>query len=122
MENDFVEKMYDKIKPDEKEPDLVEGACALIYLIIVVPVAVAGTFIDGWAMVTLWRWFVMGAFGLVALQMKTAIGIALIFDLFKSRYVNYNKPMKKLLPTFLFMALIFPLTAVGFGWLVLLFL
>lgn len=99
------------------------------YVVIAIAISVYGTALKGWAMVTLWAWFVIPTFGLPALTMPVAIGLGFLLHLFQ--YIDFNsieqhqdkEPdlLLKSVKTFMF-ATLFPLFSVGCGWLVKLFI
>jgi hypothetical protein len=99
------------------------------YAVIAIAISVYGTVLKGWAMVTLWAWFVIPAFGLQALTMPVAIGLGFLLHLFQ--YIDFNSIeahqdkdpnlLMKSIKSFMF-ATLFPLFSVGGGWLVKLFM
>jgi hypothetical protein len=89
--------------------------------------AVAGVFLNGWVLATLWGWFVVGTFGLPALGVLKAFGLMLLIRFLTvipdtDRWTNLSKldkdeQMKRSLVTFLTLAL-YPLLTLGIGWIV----
>lgn len=51
-------------------------------ILTIVIVAFVGAIANGWALSTIWNWFIPPVFGLTSLTFFQALGVAIVFDLF----------------------------------------
>lgn len=65
---------------------------------------ICAAILEGWSISILWKWFIVGQFGLPALRIPIAIGISLIWTILSNRYSekknndeNYYKKLLKIL-------------------------
>mgnify|MGYP007030467162 CR=1 FL=1 len=81
-----------------------------------------GPILHGWALSTLWSWFISPIFSAPNLPIPSAIGIALIIQLAVRTEFNEKKSevsdASELLVAFLVKVLMPPVFAVGYGWLI----
>lgn len=99
--------------------DLKAGIAAGIIVAVAVPLVVAVlAMLNGWALSILWGWFVVPLFALPGLTVPQAIGLGLVSSLLAKQYIPSKGDDKAsaLVP------FITPLCAIGFGWVVKLFL
>lgn len=88
---------------------------------------VVATLADGWALSTIWNWFMPRIFHLVTLTFMQAIGVAMVFSLFtrtNKTDSNKSKEKKSALDLWLESTFVPVLTAVftvGIAWIVLQF-
>ena len=87
-----------------------------IGILVLIPIT---AILDGWAISTNWRWFVAQTFDIPTLSLVQAIGLGLIVRHITYRYTAEDK---REFSTQLFTALLLPITYVGLGWFVTLFL
>ena len=110
------------MKDEDRKIVTVIGGC-LIGVPLVIVVAVASALLDGWAISRLWAWFLV-PLGVPAITIVHAIGISLLFSLFKP-HVSSSSDKKKGLAVLLgtlIAAFLVPLLAVGMGWIVVQFM
>lgn len=88
---------------------------AIIGILVLIPFV---WMLEGWALSTLWRWFIVTQFHAVALTIPSAIGISIVFGLLKGTTFAAEDPKYKSFLTRVFAFIITPLFAVGCGWLV----
>lgn len=104
--------------PEKKEPDY-EG-CAVGCLSLILDFT-AMPLLYGWAIVTLWRWFVVAQFGVKPLPLAAAIGLDLIVSLLTAH--GFLRKKAEYTATEYTTAIIgkalLPLYALMIGWLVL---
>lgn len=62
-----------------KEDKLSSCIGLLIQAVIIILVT---TIADGWALSTIWNWYIPTIFGLTSLTIAKAIGVAMVFSLF----------------------------------------
>jgi len=88
-------------------------------LIGALALAPVNAILDGWAIATIWRWFIVQAFGVPTLSMPQAIGLGLMV-----RYLTYRYTGKDDRETSdqIVAALAVPVLYVLLGWTVTLFL
>ena len=78
--------------------------------------------LNGWAMATLWNWFVAPTFHIPTLSIQIAWGISILVHLFNNDIETKKaNDTEELVGKFIFY-LLSPLLAVGTGWLVLKFM
>ena len=85
----------------------------------------AGAAWSGWALTILWSWFVVPTFRAPALSVPAAIGIALLVRMFGASSSATNDEKKTQSDRFAYAAawmIMQPAFALGFGWLVHLFM
>ena len=95
----------------------------VLYLVLIVVISIVGAIAQGWALSTLWSWFVADFLGLPLLTIPQAIGIALLVGMFF--IPNLEEKDKDVVDLFLKLiskAIFYPLIVVGLGWLVLQFM
>ncbi len=92
-------------------------------MISVVLVSVVGAIINGWALSTLWGWFIVPVFDLPILTIIQAIGISLILGYITSKEPKHSDDRKssdRIIESTAH-TLATPLFSVGIGWIVLQF-
>lgn len=84
-------------------------------------------FVDGWALSTIWNWFIPPIFHLVNLSLMQAVGVAMVFSLFTRTNKLHNtddskkaSSWEKLLEAFM-VPVLTALLNVGIAWVVLQF-
>ena len=90
-----------------------------------VALVVVGSLMSGWALSTLWGWFVVPLFGLPSLTIAQAIGLSAVVSLFRTTNTNSKSSDDDAFMMFAksFAAVIFvPLLSVGWGWVVVQFI
>jgi hypothetical protein len=65
-------------------------ATCLGYIFGIAVLIVVGTLLNGWALETIWNWFIPPIFGITSLTLWKAIGVSMVFSLF-----NGTKPSSK---------------------------
>lgn len=94
-------------------------------LALVVGALVVGIPMSGWALSVLWGWFVVPVFNVPNLSIAQAVGLSCIVSFFKSYKTgepDKDKSWVDVAVGLIVSALLAPLLAVGFGWIVHLFL
>lgn len=86
---------------------------------------VLGMFMNGWALSTIWNWFIPPVFHLVPLTLWQAVGVSMVFELFtgtnkisKSQSDNKNTSATEALLTGVVTAILVPVFSVFFAWIV----
>lgn len=86
---------------------------------------VVGLLINGWALSTIWNWFVPPIFGLTALTTWKAIGVSMVISLFTGTNNlsaktedNYNKSYSEVFYTSLLKVVLVPVFSVCAAWVV----
>lgn len=93
----------------------------IIATLIVGGFVVIGTILMGWALSTLWGWFIVPVFRLPPLSITQAVGLALTVSLFKSSSYQSNKEQSvtdDIIKLFV-NAIINPVFFVVLGWVIL---
>ena len=87
-------------------------------------VIVLSVIMNGWAISTLWAWFVVPIFALPTLGIAQAIGLSCLVGLFRQSSTNSDKAKDTTdaLATALGQALVTPVITVGLGWVIHLFM
>ena len=62
---------------------------SLVFLFVI------GALLNGWALSTIWNWFMPPIFGLVSLTFWQAIGVAMVFELFTGIKTSETKDQSK---------------------------
>lgn len=90
--------------------------------------AIVGGVANGWALATVWNWFIPPIFGLTTLTLFKAIGVATVFQLFTgaknasdSNKSSKDKTLGEIFFESLIVALITPALTVAFAWVILQF-
>lgn len=104
-------------------------ASCLGILVSLVLLFVIGMVLNGWALSTIWNWFIPPVFGLTTLTIGKAIGVSMVFELFTgtNRLAKASQSRtddKSYTETFiesLISVILTPVMSVGFAWLVLQF-
>lgn len=100
----------------------VFGCIGLVVSTLVVLVIAA--ILNGWALATLWLWFVVPLFGLPALTVPYAVGLGLIVNFLTYQDTNNKKEGQEVFDAVITAIAVLvsrPLFAVLFGWVVLQF-
>jgi len=97
--------------------------CLGLVLFAVLSVVV-GSIMNGWAISVLWRWFIVGVFGLPLLSIPQAIGFALVIRVLthQSKPKEPEKSTIELVVEIIATGILSPLMVVGLGYIVSLFL
>lgn len=93
-------------------------------LLGIVGIVTVSIIVNGWAISTLWGWFVAPVFALPYLSIAQAIGLACMVGLFTNSEFQTDKS-KDLIDSLSFLvgrALLAPVFIVGIGWIVRLFI
>lgn len=72
-----------------KKDELITSCLGMVVGVVLVGFVVA--ILDGWALSTIWNWFIPPIFGLTQLTMVQAIGVALVFNLFTGEKSSSKK-------------------------------
>ena len=106
----------------EKDGGTVFFSCLGILLFLPL-VIVVGAISGGWALSTLWGWFIVPVFGLPSISIVQAIGISLLVGSFKgsSQSSRKDKTTSESLGE-ITVALLMPPFSVFLGWIVTLFM
>jgi len=112
------------IKEIELDNDQKLGCLVKLSALVLI---VISSLLNGWALKVLWSWFVAPVFQISTISIVQAIGLSLVFSLMQSssrtsNNANSDKSPMTLLFEAVFLAVVTPLFAVGFGWVVSLFL
>jgi hypothetical protein len=106
----------------DKDNVVVSCLGILVSLILLISV---GTFLSGWALSTVWNWFVPSVFNVTALTIWQAVGISMVFELFtgtnrlqKSSSNNSGKSYTDVLLESLLQAVLTPVLTVSVAWIV----
>lgn len=59
-----------------------EFTSCLGIIVSLLVVFTVGTLLNGWALSTIWNWFIPSVFGLTTLTIGKAIGVSMVFELF----------------------------------------
>ena len=51
-------------------------------IVSVLVLFVVGMFLNGWALSTIWNWFIPPVFGFTTLTLGQAVGVSMVFELF----------------------------------------
>lgn len=79
---------------------------------------------NGWALVTIWNWFMPPIFGLVSLTLWQAVGVSMVFSLFvgvknqTNTSDNKDKTFGEVLISSLITVLLTPLFTVSFAYII----
>lgn len=97
-------------------------------IVSLVVLLVIGTLLNGWALATIWNWFIPSIFGLTSLSLWQAIGVSMVFELFtgtnrsaKDKSDTSGKSYTYVFIEGLVKVVAVPLTSVAIAWLVLQF-
>lgn len=89
----------------------------VITAVILSAILIAGVIVaNGWALATLWGWFIVPTFGLPSLSIPVAIGICLIVGFLTHQPVQSSKPKQG--RAILAGRLFEPFVVVALGWVV----
>lgn len=94
------------------------GMIASFVILLVVSVIM-----NGWALATIWNWFIPPIFGLTTLTLAKAIGVSMVAELFtgvksKKSEDTKGKTYTEVLFTALVIEIATPLLTVGIAWIV----
>ena len=99
-------------------------ASCLGMIVSVLVLFVVGMFLNGWALSTIWNWFIPPVFGLTALTLGQAVGVSMVFELFtgtnrltKSKDTE-GKSYTEVFIESLITAILTPVFSVFFAWIV----
>lgn len=90
-------------------------------------VAVVGTIANGWALATIWNWFIPPLFHVTTLTFVQAIGVSMVFELFtgtnrtKKTESSESKTVGEAIISSLISVILTPVISVGIAWIVLQF-
>lgn len=87
---------------------------------------IVSVFVDGWALSTIWNWFIPPIFNLVNLSLMQAVGVAMVFSLFTRTNQLHNSDESKekglwAVYEILLRTVVTALLNVGIAWIVLQF-
>ena len=91
------------------------------WIVSYVVLAVLGVYMDGWALSTIWNWFIPPIFGLVSLTLMQSVGVAMVFSLFtrtnflKNADTRKQTSLEKFVETAI-VAVFTPLFSVAIAW------
>lgn len=74
---------------------------------------IVGAILEGWVLTVMWGWFIVPAFGIAALRIPHAIGLALVVGMLTHRVRKPENTPET--PFFLAMSLITPLIFLAIG-------
>lgn len=98
------------------------ATCLGVFIMMFISVAVV-VFLNGWAVATLWRWFIVPHFGVSEISYSTAFGFCLILSLAsdsKGDTIGKKDDREDLFPfSTTIMLCLRPILSVGLGWIVL---
>lgn len=93
------------------------------YIVTTVVLAIYSMSMNGWALSKLWAWFVVTTLSMPPLTIPAAIGLAIIVKFFQPIIKrDKEKEWAEVLTEGAVIATISPITSVGIGWLVKLFM
>lgn len=103
----------------KKNDDLSFVGLGCLLVLLITPISIA---LNGWALATLWAWFIAPVFSVSNLSIANAIGIATVVNFIVPKPAK-PKPEKKptmgeLIAQMLLEVFLNPLFAVLFGWLI----
>jgi len=107
---------------DSKSKDVFSCLGIAVFLPLVI---IVGSIAGGWALSTLWGWFIVPVFNLPPLTIVQAIGVSIVVGTLKgSSSTNSDSKKKETseLISAIFVALLTPLFSVFLGWLLTLFM
>lgn len=95
-----------------------------LVMLLTIPLVIVGLFINGWAISTMWGWFVVPIFALPSLTIAQAVGVSCLLSLLKpsSSDRRESRDTIEIIGNMISEALFVPVIAVGFAWIVTLFL
>lgn len=104
---------------DERLTTCLGMIVAILIMVTVSPIA------NGWALSTIWNWFMPPIFGIVSLTLWQAIGVSMVFGIFtgtnrisSKSEDNTNKTFGEVFVTQLILAILTPVLTVGIAWIV----
>lgn len=104
----------------------VSTCLGIIFSLVVL--IVGGTLMNGWALSTIWNWFMVPIFTLPALTLWQAMGVSMVFELFtgtnrakKNSSDTSGKTYTEVLVESLALVILVPLASVVVAWIVLQF-
>lgn len=94
-----------------------------VYAFILIAV---GTLLNGWALSTIWNWFIPPVFGITTLTMWQAVGVSMVFSLFngtktQSSNSNGSKTSREVFIESAVTVVLTPVLSVFMAWIVLQF-
>lgn len=107
------------------EKDNVTSCLGMIVSIVIL--LVVGTVVDGWALKTVWNWFIPGIFGLTSLTLWQAMGVSMVFELFtrtnktkknSDSSKNSGKTFGEIFVAGLIEVILTPVLSVGVAWII----
>ena len=96
------------------------GLIVIISMLLAIPLSILACYYNGWALATLWGWFVVPAFDVRYLTICQAAGIMLVVHMCLSPVLSVlsNKQSNSSLATVpIFVGVFGPILTVGVGWL-----
>jgi hypothetical protein len=93
-------------------------------VVSIVVLAVVAALANGWALVTIWNWFIPPIFGLVSLTLWQAVGVSMVFNLFvgvknqTSNSETKDKTFGEVFLSSLITTILTPLFTVAIAWVV----
>lgn len=106
-----------------KKDDAVTSCFGIVFGIIAV--AIVSALANGWALSTIWNWFIPPLFHLTTLTYFQAIGVATVFSLFTGTKSSKDDDKSDSVGEAILKALLVPvftaLFTVGFAWIILQF-
>jgi hypothetical protein len=106
-----------------KDEGIFESCLGMIVSLVVL--VIIATLANGWALVTIWNWFIPPIFGLTSLTLWQAMGVSMVFNLFvgvknqSSNSDTKNKTYGEVFVTSLLTIILTPLFTVAFAYIVL---
>lgn len=94
-------------------------------IVSVLVVGIVAALANGWALVTIWNWFIPPIFGLTYLTLWQAVGVSMVFSIFtgtnntqKNKSDTSNKSFGEVFVESLVLAILVPLLTVIFAYVV----
>ncbi len=114
-----MSKSVSEFKPGAAGTVALVSSFVIGGIILLAVLMAAGAIVEGWALATLWGWFVVGTFNVPELSLALAIGLILTVRLVCHNQRSSSHPDEKTNFGVLFSILfIRPLLAVGLGYIV----
>ena len=111
--------IYEEIEKDADKPTPADVGMTIAFIALSPALIVW----RGYALAVLWGWFVAPIFGLQALTILQAVGLGMVAAFLRGYSDdNSEKPMRDRVRKWIIGAGVYPAAAIGFGWLVTLFM
>jgi hypothetical protein len=95
-------------------------------IVSMIVLIVVGTVVDGWALKTVWNWFIPSIFNITSLTLWQAMGVSMVFELFTRTNRNKKNDTSKtsgktfgeIFVTSLIEVVLTPVLSVGIAWII----